>query len=707
MRTRALPGYSGAMDDAKLVSLGKYEIRGTLGRGAMGTVYEGWDPAIARKVAIKTVRIPDASDAEAQEELARFRREAQAAGRLNHPNIVGVFDYGETAELAYIVMEFVDGRTLKSVLDKQERFALPDTVRVMQDVLGGLRYSHEHGVVHRDIKPANLILASDGRAKIADFGIARIESSSMTQAGTVLGTPAYMSPEQFMGQVVTARSDLYSAGVVLYQMLTGERPFEGSLTSIMHKVLHTRPPKPSDLAVTVPPGMDAVVERAMARRPEDRFASAAEFAHALTDAAATGPTPAAAAVETPAADATVVAAPPRTAPPAQAAPADPPARASRLPVAAAAGVVLLAILGGGAWLVLSRGPPHQATSSPQQSASLDLKPQDAAPAPAPPATVPAQAPSAPTAQAAAPPQPPPVVAAAPPAQAAALAPTAPAPPADAVPASAGPPAPPAPPAPAPAAAPPPTPAPAPAPTPTPTQQLAMVSSPAHLRAAIAAATAQLPCTLVSGNVAEPGRAVVLGGLAGQGAPQARLHDAVAEAAPGAAVDWRVAGFDNAAFCQALDTIKPVTASRFGVQPSFSASLKDGRTQLHDGDALIVRVEMPDFEANLQVDYLQSDGTVVHIQRPTASPSHPFPPGAIVGIGDPKPGGPIPFAVSEPYGTDMILAIASARPLFAQKQPETERTASYLKDLSAAIAAAQRRHERVVASALVLETAPRR
>ncbi len=415
------------MDDAKLVSLGKYEIRRTLGRGAMGTVYEGWDPAIARKVAIKTVRIPDASDTDAQEELARFRREAQAAGRLNHPSIVGVFDYGETTELAYIVMEFVDGHTLKSVLDKQERFALPDTVRVMQDVLEGLRYSHEHGVVHRDIKPANLILASDGRAKIADFGIARIESSSMTQAGTVLGTPAYMSPEQFMGQVVTARSDLYSAGVVLYQMLTGERPFEGSLTSIMHKVLHTHPPKPSDLAVTVPPGMDAVVERAMARRPEDRFASAAEFAQALREAAHAGPAPPAAAVKTPAADATVVAAPPRAAAPAQPAPAAPPARASRVPVAAAAGIVLLAILGGGVWLALSRGPPHQSASPAQQSASLDTKPRDAAPvlSPAPLTAKPAEAASAPTEQAAAPP--PPVVAATPKAQAAAPAPAPPAP----------------------------------------------------------------------------------------------------------------------------------------------------------------------------------------------------------------------------------------------------------------------------------------
>ncbi|QYU67319.1 serine/threonine protein kinase [Leptolyngbya sp. 15MV] len=270
--------------------LGKYELRGTLGKGAMGVVYDGWDPIIARRVAIKTVRIPDAADTEAVEELARFRREAQAAGRLTHPNIVGVYDYGEDGPIAYIGMEFVDGPTLKSLLEKQERLALPDIVKVMEDVLTGLGYSHARGIVHRDIKPANVMLTSEGRAKIADFGIARIESSSMTQAGTVMGTPAYMSPEQFMGQTVDARTDLYSSGVLLYQLLTGERPFEGGMTAIMHKALNTDPPKPSEISVTAPPAMDAVVARAMAKRPENRFANAEAFAAALRQAAS-GPAP--------------------------------------------------------------------------------------------------------------------------------------------------------------------------------------------------------------------------------------------------------------------------------------------------------------------------------------------------------------------------------------------------------------------------------
>src|ERR1700739_1849241 len=267
-------------------TLGKYEIKRTLGRGAMGTVYEGWDPIIARRVAIKTVKLPDNSDdAETEEALARFRREAQAAGRLIHPNIVGVFDYGETNDLAYIVMEFVDGPPLKNLLDKQERFALPDTIRVMEDLLTGLQFSHDRGVVHRDIKPANVMLTSTGQAKIADFGIARIESSSMTQAGTLLGTPAYMSPEQFMGLTVDARSDIYSSGVMLYQLLTGERPYEGGLSAIMHKALNTDPPLPSQISITCPPAFDAVVRKAMAKRPEDRFHSATEFLEALQAAA--------------------------------------------------------------------------------------------------------------------------------------------------------------------------------------------------------------------------------------------------------------------------------------------------------------------------------------------------------------------------------------------------------------------------------------
>ncbi|HQT63986.1 MAG: hypothetical protein B7Z75_03615 [Acidocella sp. 20-57-95] len=381
-------------------TLGKYELLHVLGKGAMGTVYEGFDPIIHRRLAIKTVKLPDADDAEAQEELARFKREAQAAGRLSHPNIVGVFDYGETPEIAYIVMEFVDGTTLKHVLDKKERFETGEVVRIMDGLLAGLQFSHDRGVIHRDIKPANIMLTKAGEVKIADFGIARIESSSMTQAGTMLGTPSYMSPEQFMGQTVDARTDIYSSGVMLYQLLTGEKPFEGGLTAIMHKVLNTEPPPPSALSVTVPHAFDAVVMKAMAKRPQDRFGSASEFAQALKasyanrdsvglsmtaadfgdDGEATmvvsggRPAPAAPATAKPAA-ATV---PPTKEPPPSAMPT---ASKKPLPVAmlGGAGAALLAILGVGGYFLLgsSSSPP------PVKPVTPVTQPIAATPAPAP------------------------------------------------------------------------------------------------------------------------------------------------------------------------------------------------------------------------------------------------------------------------------------------------------------------------------------
>jgi len=269
--------------------LGKYEIRRELGRGAMGIVYEGWDPMIARRVALKTVRKEQLERTEAEEILSRFMREAQAAGRLNHPNVVAVYEYGEDSDgTAYIAMEYVEGRELKDYFDRQERFPLPEIARIMGELLAALGHAHSHGIVHRDIKPANIFVLASGQVKVGDFGIARIESSNLTQAGSVLGTPAYMSPEQFMGQMVDGRSDLFSAGVILYQFLTGEKPFAGQLTTIMHKVLKEDPIAPSELNVQVSPAFDQVVRKAMAKRPEERFQSAKEFAEAVMNAAAGG-----------------------------------------------------------------------------------------------------------------------------------------------------------------------------------------------------------------------------------------------------------------------------------------------------------------------------------------------------------------------------------------------------------------------------------
>ena len=269
----------------QLTKLGKYEIKRELGKGAMGVVYEGFDPFIERTVAIKTILKSMLDSAEAKDMLSRFRREAQAAGRLTHPNIVAVYEYGEDQDMAFIAMEFVRGKELKKYFENNERFHMQDIVRLMSQLLAALEYSHNRGVVHRDIKPANIILTEENEVKVADFGIAKIESSQLTQVGTVLGTPTHMSPEQFMGIAADRRSDIYSSGVILYQFLTGERPFTGSVITIMHKVLNQDPVPPSALNFNVSKALDDVVAKAMAKRPEDRFQTAGEFSAALRDAA--------------------------------------------------------------------------------------------------------------------------------------------------------------------------------------------------------------------------------------------------------------------------------------------------------------------------------------------------------------------------------------------------------------------------------------
>lgn len=267
--------------------LGRYEIRRELGSGAMATVYEGWDPSIKRRVAVKTIKRDTLDSAEAEEIIARFQREAQAAGQLSHPNIVSIYEYGEDAGVAFIAMEFIAGRELKDYFDKHEVFPLAEIVRIMTQLLGALGAAHRAGIIHRDVKPSNIILLADGTVKVADFGIARIDSSSLTQVGIILGTPSYMSPEQFTGQTLDGRTDLFSAGVILYQFLTGEKPFAAAQAStIMHKVLNEDPPPPSKINIQVPHAFDALMRKALAKRADERFQSAQEFADALREAAA-------------------------------------------------------------------------------------------------------------------------------------------------------------------------------------------------------------------------------------------------------------------------------------------------------------------------------------------------------------------------------------------------------------------------------------
>ncbi len=273
-----------------LTRLGRYELSKVLGQGAMGRVYAATDPVLNRQVAVKTILRNQLLDPTvAADSSARFIREAQAVARLNHPHIVTVFDFGEEDEIAYIVMEFIRGRELKEYFDADDFFELPKAIRVMTELLEALDYAHGQGVVHRDIKPANVMLDAAGRVKLTDFGVARLVDSNLdrTLAGTMVGTPSYMSPEQIQGLPVGSRTDLFAAGIILYQFLTRTKPFPGpGQWSILKQIVHDDPAPPSYKNSQIPPVFDRIIERALAKDPAQRYASAAAFAADLKRAVA-------------------------------------------------------------------------------------------------------------------------------------------------------------------------------------------------------------------------------------------------------------------------------------------------------------------------------------------------------------------------------------------------------------------------------------
>ena len=253
----------------------------------MGIVYEGRDPNLDRHVAIKTVKVENLSEEAASEYEARFRTEARSAARLQHPNIVSVYDSDRDGDIAFLVMEYIQGDDLKHHLDKGVRYSLEQSLKMVRDLLSALDYAHRQGIVHRDIKPANLLIEPGGRVKLTDFGVARMQDSgdaTRTQ-GTMVGTLKYMSPEQVQGQKIDSRADLFSVGVVLYQLLTDKRPFDGENDfSIIHQIIGHTPPPPSSFNARLPPEIDAVVARALAKDREQRFATARDFAAALQSA---------------------------------------------------------------------------------------------------------------------------------------------------------------------------------------------------------------------------------------------------------------------------------------------------------------------------------------------------------------------------------------------------------------------------------------
>jgi serine/threonine-protein kinase len=577
----------------------KYELRGSLGAGAMGRVYDATDRIMERRVAIKVVDWPKGDDEAAAEGHARFQREAQAAGRLSHAHIVGVYDYGENADQAWIVMELVDGGSLKGMMDSQVRFPVSETVRLMCEMLDALAYSHNKGVVHRDIKPANVMLARGtdevAHVKLADFGIARLENSSMTQVGTVMGTPSYMAPEQLRGEVVDLRADIWAAGVVLYQMLTGEKPFEGGFSALMHKALNTMPTPPSVLSVTAPVAFDAVIAKALAKRPEDRFQSARAFAEAIRVAAG-GPRAEAAGNS----DATFVAAPKDaakgTASPAPGSivgvgtegPVDRGGRRNYFSIAMAFGLAASVLVAGGAWLIYG-GPSGKSSPGPLSAPSL----------------------------------PPP---------------------------------------------------------------------PDH-RKEIEETLKSLACSVLDLDETETGFRIsglmrpedVVGMVAEierRGVPRGSLR-----------VETRAV---VSLHCRTLDI---VAALRRPIDAPTVTLL--GATPIAKGELLRFDVSMPAFSGHISATYLMLSGDVVHIV-----PGREGSAGAGLRFGDPTVG----FAgweIDEPFGTDLLIVLASEIPFFEEARPDVEREPEFTPALGARLRALQARGARVGVQLVPVETVQRR
>jgi serine/threonine-protein kinase len=270
-------------------SIGKYQVVKLLGEGAMGVVYVAHDPTLDRHVAIKLIR-NDLFDRRMMAHLtARFRNEAMAAGRLQHPGIVQIYDFGEDVSSSFIVMEYAPGEDLEEYGRKYAPVGVPELAGLMTQLLDALQYAHSCGVVHRDIKPSNLLITGGGRLKITDFGIARIATSKLTQTGAAMGTPMYMAPEQYTGAGVDHRADLFSAGVVFYELLCGVRPFDGdSIQEVAYKICHAHPILPTQHNPFLPEPIDTCLLKALAKQKEARFGSALEFSRCIGESIASG-----------------------------------------------------------------------------------------------------------------------------------------------------------------------------------------------------------------------------------------------------------------------------------------------------------------------------------------------------------------------------------------------------------------------------------
>lgn len=398
-------------------TIGRYEIVDELGHGAMGSVFRAHDPAMDRIVALKTILAVALASEQGGEYRQRFYREARAAGALAHPGIVPVFDVGEHEGVPYLVMEYVNGRTLADAMRKGERISLGRLCEIGEQIADALGYAHRNGVIHRDIKPANILLTSretygHERPRITDFGVAKLAAGEITTTGQLLGTPAFMPPEQFTGAPIDGRTDLFSLGVILYWMATGDQPFPGeTMTTVSYKIVHTEPIPPGKLNPAIPPALDRAILKCLAKNPADRYQTGEELAQALAEVRTGAKAPGMQTViplvagDVGGSEETVDASPSRKPMPAavsvmgatvrlapQAAPAAAPKRRGALVLSAGALAVVVVV--GGGYLLLHRGSP--APPQPVPAASVPAVPAapETAQAPEAPAAVTDAAPAA-------------------------------------------------------------------------------------------------------------------------------------------------------------------------------------------------------------------------------------------------------------------------------------------------------------------------